>query len=206
MARRLLQAQTHRFKHACIVMTEKDYARQHNLFDAVFSQYSTESSRAVWREPAGAGAEEGAGGAAAAAAAGEVWREGPEPWGGSAFSSGSSSDVAERSSAGGSSRAAGQGQGAVAAGAAPGSSSSGSGGREEPLAGVASEVLLEDACESHGSCGIPTWGAYVLQSGLQVGSLLWGRPACLAGLLVCARVAGGLQQCSCVKSLAPGCL
>ena len=36
---RALQPQ---YRHACILMTEKDYARQHNLFDAVFGQYAAE--------------------------------------------------------------------------------------------------------------------------------------------------------------------
>ena len=33
-----------KYRHACIVMTEKDYARQFDLYDAVFSSFAAENS------------------------------------------------------------------------------------------------------------------------------------------------------------------
>eukprot|EP00887_Chlorella_sp_A99_P003699 scaffold7.g3699.t1 len=38
------------FRHVCLLMTEKDYARQHGLFDAVFGQYAKAELAAMSKE------------------------------------------------------------------------------------------------------------------------------------------------------------
>ena len=42
-ARRVRQLQPH-YRHACLLLTAKDYARQWDLFDAFFSQHSADSA------------------------------------------------------------------------------------------------------------------------------------------------------------------